>query len=271
MNAGDATLGDVRWTFLRPLNSAIVEVEVAAGYLGGRRVLVACPAASRRLRNSFVLPRNSYRHADRGLAECRTRQDVDDEHRQGAAARLPRREFQSSKDSMQTGARPPADLAIGAFMSALQNWLLSAVKSSGAVSPGHSRDCEQDSGNHTASDGLQGDLEDHFPHRRAKGHCGLAQAARRAGACSVVRTTTGSQLTRGQRSCPSEKCPTCATYTVVTKSPMTIDGAESRMSLMKRVTRAIQPFFPYWRDRSRRECRSACWMNVATKTIMTLP
>ena len=34
-------------------------------------------------------------------------------------------------------------------------------------------------------------------------------------------------------------------YTVYTKRPMTIDGADSRMSLMNRVARASQPDLPY--------------------------
>jgi len=47
--------------------------------------------------------------------------------------------------SSRTGRSRPARFAIGRFMSADQNWLLSAVKSSGAVSPRDARDREEHS------------------------------------------------------------------------------------------------------------------------------
>ena len=43
--------------------------------------------------------------------------------------------------------------AIGAFSSVLQNWLLSAVNSSGAVSPADARDGEQDAGDDAGARG----------------------------------------------------------------------------------------------------------------------
>ena len=93
--------------------------------------------------------------------------------------------FQSSNGLIANWKITTGRFAIGAFMSVLQNWLLSAVNSSGAVSPEMRATASSTPVIDAAAHRPQRDHQDHLPHRRAERHRRLAQAVRhQAAACS---------------------------------------------------------------------------------------
>ena len=132
-------------------------------------------------------------------------------------------------------------------MSTEKNWFDSAVNSSGAVSP--------------AIRATASSTPVMIPPTDARSvifstmrHFGVpsAKAASRSAfgtsfsMFSVVRITIGicssaSAITPAQ----PEKRPDFATTIAYTNRPMTIDGADSRMSLMKRIVLASRFFWPY--------------------------
>ncbi len=104
-------------------------------------------------------------------------------------------------------------LAIGAFMSALQNWLLSAVNSSGAVSP----DIRATASRMPVMTPLRTARSVTF---RITFHIGAPSATAasrrlagtRCSMFSVVRTTTGTAISASANEpAQPEKCPTCVT------------------------------------------------------------
>ena len=86
------------------------------------------------------------------------------------------RAFQSSKGLIANWKITTGRFAIGPFMSVLQNWLLRAVNSSGAVSPEIRATASSTPVITPPRTALQRDHQDHLPHRRAQRHGGLAQA-----------------------------------------------------------------------------------------------
>ena len=99
---------------------------------------------------------------------------------------------------------------MGAFRSAFQNWLFSAVKSKGAVSP-LIRAMRQQNAREDACHGRSvDDKNDHFPARRAQSRRRLPQSGPEPASSmsSVVRTTTGITISdKGKRACPTGKMP----------------------------------------------------------------
>ena len=88
-------------------------------------------------------------------------------------------------------------LAIGALRSRLQNWLLSAVKSSGAVSPLMRATASSTPVIDAGARGPIGHARDHVRARHAERGGGLAQrgSGTSSSMSSVVRTTTGMTIT----------------------------------------------------------------------------
>ena len=129
-------------------------------------------------------------------------------------------------------------LAIGSFRLSDQNWLDNAVKSSGAVSPAIRATASNTPVSTPARAARRVTLEitTLFGAPRAKA-ASRSVLGMSCNMFSVVRTTTGRTIS-ASASTPdqAENLPVCATTTAYTKRPITIDGADSSRSLMKRVT-----------------------------------
>ena len=136
--------------------------------------------------------------------------------------------------------------AIGAFMSADQNWLFNAVKSSGAVSPLIRATA-------SITPVITPPLTARSATMRTTFHCGAPNAAAASlsvegtkfNMLSVVRTTTGIAMSANATDpAQPEKCFALATITAYTNSPKIIEGADNKISLTKRVVGPTQPRLP---------------------------
>lgn len=174
----------------------------------------------------------------------------------------------SSRTKIVTGR-----FAIGWLMSAEKNWFDSAVKSSGAVSPAMRATASSTPVTIPPTDARSVIF-------RIIRHFGVpsANAASRSAfgtsfsMFSVVRITIGicssaSAITPAQ----PLKWPDFATTSAYTNSPTTIDGADSRMSLMKRITLASQLFWPYSARYTPARMPIGVPTNVASATSSRLP
>ncbi|MNV65889.1 hypothetical protein D3C71_1586110 [compost metagenome] len=136
---------------------------------------------------------------------------------------------------------------MGAFMLVLKNWLLSAVNSSGAVSPLMRATASSSPVMTPLRAARNVTMVDTF-HRGAPS----AKAASRKlpgtsrSMFSVVRTTTGTAINdRARLPAHPEKPPTVATAIAYTNKPSTMDGADSMMSVTNRVSSAVLLWSPY--------------------------
>ena len=106
--------------------------------------------------------------------------------------------------------------AIGAFMSVLQNWLLSDGEQQRRRLAADAGDRQQHARDHAVAGGPVGDQHDHLP---AAARPSAAAASRRLAGTrfsmsSVVRTTTGMTMTaRAIAPAQAEKCPMGTTIT----------------------------------------------------------
>src|ERR1700712_2238669 len=138
-------------------------------------------------------------------------------------------------------------LATGWLISHEKNWFDSAVNNNGAVSPVMRATASNTPVTMPLTDAFN--VIDvtifHFGVQSEKAASRSAFGTSRS-MFSVVRITIGicsnaSAITPAQ----PLKRPECATTTAYTKKPITIDGADNRMSLIKRVRLASQRLSPY--------------------------